>query len=63
MRESPAIVIAAQLARGGQERILVADPNVAALPEELALLPTISLCETMDAVRHADIVSPARLCT
>lgn len=57
MRESPAIAIAAQLARIGQERILVADPNLAGLPEELASLPNIHFCETMSAVRQADIVA------
>ena len=57
MRESPAIEIVAQLARGGQERILVADPNLTALPEELAALSNISFCETMEAVRQADIVA------
>ena len=57
MRESPAIVIAGELARSGQERILVADPNLTALPEELAPLSNISFCETMEAVRQADIVA------
>ena len=57
LRESPAIAIAAQLARGGQERILVADPNLRALPEELARFPNVALCETPEAVRQADIVA------
>ena len=38
-RESPAIAIAAQLACAGQDRILVADPNLTGLPEELAAMP------------------------
>ena len=56
-RESPAIAIAAQLARAGQDRILVADPNLTGLPEELAPLPNLSFCETLEAVRQADIVA------
>jgi UDP-N-acetyl-D-mannosaminuronic acid dehydrogenase len=57
MRESPAIAIVAQLACGGQERILVADPNLTGLPTELAELSNVSFCETMEAVRQADIVA------
>jgi UDP-N-acetyl-D-mannosaminuronic acid dehydrogenase len=56
-RESPAIAIAAQLARSGDERILLADPNLNGLPKELAPLPNVSFCETLDAVRQADIVA------
>src|SRR5262249_2225236 len=44
LRESPAIAIAAQLPHSGQERILVADPNLTCLPRELAELPNISFC-------------------
>jgi UDP-N-acetyl-D-mannosaminuronic acid dehydrogenase len=57
VRESPAIVIAETLARSGQERILVADPNLTVLPEELASLPNVSFCQIMEAVRQADIVA------
>lgn len=57
LRESPAVAIVAQLARGGPERILVADPNLRALPHEFAELPNIALCETIAAVRQADIVA------
>ena len=39
------------------ERILVADPNLTALPQELATLSNVSFCETMEAVRQADIVA------
>jgi UDP-N-acetyl-D-mannosaminuronic acid dehydrogenase len=56
-RESPAIAIAAQLARSCHEQILVADPNLGGLPEELALLPNVSFCETLESVRQADIVA------
>ncbi len=57
LRESPAVAIVAELARGGQERILVADPNLRALPPELAELPNLTLCDTLAAVRQADIVA------
>jgi UDP-N-acetyl-D-mannosaminuronic acid dehydrogenase len=57
LRESPAIAIVAQLARGGPERILVADPNLRALPQELAEFSNVALCETIAAVRQADIVA------
>jgi UDP-N-acetyl-D-mannosaminuronic acid dehydrogenase len=57
LRESPAIEIAGQLARTGKEQILVADPNLSALPEELAALSNVSFRDTLEAVRHADIVA------
>jgi UDP-N-acetyl-D-mannosaminuronic acid dehydrogenase len=56
-RESPAIEIAARLAEAGQEQILVADPNLTGLPPELAPLPNLSFCETIEAVRQADIIA------
>ena len=57
LRESPAVAIVAQLARGGPDRILVADPNLRALPQELAEFSNVALCETIAAVRQADIVA------
>jgi len=57
LRESPAIAIAMELARAGREQILIADPNLTALPAELAALSNVSLCDTLEAVRHADIVA------
>ena len=57
VRESPAIAIVAELARGGHERILVADPNLRALPPALAEFADIALCDTLEAVRQADIVA------
>ena len=57
VRESPAIAIAAQLACSGEQRLLVADPNLTALPEALAPLPNVSFCGTLEAVREADIVA------
>ncbi len=57
LRESPAIEIAMELARAGREQILIADPNLTALPDELAALSNVSLCDTLEAVRRADIVA------
>jgi UDP-N-acetyl-D-mannosaminuronic acid dehydrogenase len=57
LRESPAIEIAMELARAGREKILIADPNLTALPDGLAALSNVSLCDTLEAVRHADIVA------
>jgi UDP-N-acetyl-D-mannosaminuronic acid dehydrogenase len=57
LRESPAVAIVAQLARGGPDRILVADPNLRALPQQLAEFSNVALCETIAAVRQADIVA------
>jgi UDP-N-acetyl-D-mannosaminuronic acid dehydrogenase len=45
------------LARPGQEQILIADPYLSALPTELAALANVSFCDTLEAVRHADIVA------
>ncbi len=57
LRESPALDIATELARAGREQILIADPNLTALPNELAALSNVSLCDTLEAVRQADIVA------
>jgi UDP-N-acetyl-D-mannosaminuronic acid dehydrogenase len=57
VRESPAVEIVARLAAAGEERVLVADPNLRALPGKLAALPNLALSDTLDAVRQADIVA------
>jgi UDP-N-acetyl-D-mannosaminuronic acid dehydrogenase len=57
LRESPALAIATALADDSEGRILVADPNLRELPAPLAKLPNVSLCDTFDAVRKADIVA------
>jgi UDP-N-acetyl-D-mannosaminuronic acid dehydrogenase len=57
LRESPALQIAGELARDGQGRVLVADPNLRELPAALAGLPNVAFCDTMQAVREADIVA------
>jgi UDP-N-acetyl-D-mannosaminuronic acid dehydrogenase len=57
LRESPAFEIARQLADSGKERVLIAEPNLSSLPEALSALSNVSLCDTSEAVRHADIVA------
>jgi UDP-N-acetyl-D-mannosaminuronic acid dehydrogenase len=57
LRESPALEIAVELARDGAGRILVAEPNLRVLPPALAGLPNVELCDTLEAVRGADIVA------
>jgi UDP-N-acetyl-D-mannosaminuronic acid dehydrogenase len=51
------IEIAGQLTRSGEEQILLADPNLSALPEQLAALSSVPFCDTLEAVRRADIVA------
>jgi UDP-N-acetyl-D-mannosaminuronic acid dehydrogenase len=57
LRESPALYITDQLAQNSGWRILAVDPNLRELPETLARLPNVSLCETARAVCEADIVA------
>lgn len=57
LRESPALEIAVELARAPESRLLVADPNLRELPAALAGRPNVALCDTLAAVREADIVA------
>ena len=43
-------------ARESLDRILVADPNVEAMPARLAKLPRVKFCDMLEAVRGADII-------
>lgn len=56
-RESPAMEIATELAEAGRERILVADPNLRTLPSELSKYSNVEFCDTLEAVRQADVVA------
>jgi UDP-N-acetyl-D-mannosaminuronic acid dehydrogenase len=56
-RESPAMEIATELAEAARQRILVADPNLRAIPSELAKYSSIEFCDTLEAVRQADIIA------
>jgi UDP-N-acetyl-D-mannosaminuronate dehydrogenase len=55
--ESPAIEIGGQLTRTGEEQILLVDPNLSALPEQLAAPSKIPFWDTLEAVRRVDIVA------
>src|SRR5579875_2963313 len=57
LRESPALDIALELARAGTGRLLLADPNLKSLPAPLSEMPNVVFCDTLEAVREADIVA------
>lgn len=56
-RESPAMeVVELLVGRESLDGILVADPNVAAMPARLSGLPRVTFCDMHEAVRGADII-------
>jgi UDP-N-acetyl-D-mannosaminuronic acid dehydrogenase len=57
LRESPALDIAIELARHTDGQLLIVDPNLRALPEPLAKFTNVKMCDTLRAVREADIVA------
>jgi UDP-N-acetyl-D-mannosaminuronic acid dehydrogenase len=57
LRESPALDIASELARCGEGQLLIAEPNLRALPRPLADLANVKMCDTLQAVREADIIA------
>lgn len=56
LRESPALEIAAELARRGDAEIIAVEPHVRELPALLANLPNVRLASAEEAVRQADVV-------
>lgn len=56
MRESPSIDVVRGLAKAGGLKLLVVEPNVDNLPDEIAELPGVELAMLDDAVQAADIV-------
>ena len=56
LRESPALAIVETLASSGAGHLLVVEPNIEALPIELAGYPDIVLTDIADALSRADIV-------
>jgi UDP-N-acetyl-D-mannosaminuronic acid dehydrogenase len=56
LRESPALGIVTRLAQVSVGRLLIAEPNVEALPPALATFPNVALMDTPEAVAAADIV-------
>jgi UDP-N-acetyl-D-mannosaminuronic acid dehydrogenase len=57
LRESPALEIIHQLAADADLRVLVCDPFVTSLPDDLASMPNVSLATFDTAREHADIVA------
>ena len=57
VRESPALDIVVELARDEDARLLVAEPNLRALPPPLDERANVTMCDTLAAVREADIVA------
>lgn len=56
LRESPSVEIVKLLATQQVGELLVVEPNINALPDELQTLPNISLVKTETAINDADIV-------
>ena len=56
MRESPSVAVVRDLAQAGGLRLLVVEPNVDDLPEEIAGLPGVEMAALDEAVRLADVV-------
>lgn len=56
LRESPAVEIARILADRHVGRLLVAEPNISRLPDELAGRPDVALVDCAAAVAEADLV-------
>ena len=56
LRESPAIGIVRDLARQAAATLLVVEPHVQSLPEQLKGLPGVSLANLSDAIEQADII-------
>lgn len=57
LRESPAVEIAHKLAGHAGIRLLLVEPNIDALPDELAQLPNVKLVTTEEALAAADVVA------
>lgn len=56
LRESPAMEITAEIAKGGLGRVLAVEPHVKGLPPALAKLPNVEFADAAEAVKQADIV-------
>ena len=56
LRESPALQIVKKLTRQELCTLLVVEPNISALPEELVIFPHLKLVDLHEAILNADIV-------
>lgn len=57
LRESPAVDVVLRLAGSGEITILVVEPHIQELPEELRALPNVHLVSAEDAIIRATVVS------
>jgi UDP-N-acetyl-D-mannosaminuronic acid dehydrogenase len=57
LRESPALEIVHQLAADSDLRVLICDPFVRKLPNELTSMPNVSLADAETARQEADVVA------
>lgn len=56
MRESPSVAVVRDLAKVGGLRLMVVEPNVDDLPEQIAGLPGVEMATLDEAVQLADVV-------
>ncbi len=56
LRESPAVSIVADLAQKSSARLLVSEPYVSCLPDQLSSFDNVSLQKTEEAIQMADVV-------
>ncbi|MDP2138579.1 MAG: UDP binding domain-containing protein, partial [Candidatus Didemnitutus sp.] len=56
LRESPAMEITTELAKGGDGEILAVEPHVKELPPALVRLPNVRFVSVEEALRRANIV-------
>ena len=56
LRESPALAITEDLAKQSVGTILVVEPNIARLPDQLQAAPNVEFCEISEAMHSADII-------
>jgi UDP-N-acetyl-D-mannosaminuronic acid dehydrogenase len=57
LRESPALEIAYELARGRIGKLLIVEPHLKELPCKLANLPGLEMTSLLDAIKRADVVA------
>jgi len=57
IRESPALEIVRRLAADSDVRLLICDPFVTSLPDDLEAAPNVEFANAHDALRQADVVA------
>lgn len=56
LRESPALEIVQSLAESGLGQVLIAEPNISALPASLSSVEDVSFADYVDAIERAQII-------